>query len=49
MALQWVKEQTEEICLTAVRQNEDALQLVKDKYFEICLDIVKQNDDGLLY
>ena len=29
-ALQYVKEQTEDICLAAVKQNGDALQFVKD-------------------
>ena len=34
-ALQYVKDQTTEICLEAVKQNGDALQYVKDQTNEI--------------
>ena len=42
-ALQYVKEQTLEICLEAVKQNGDALQYVQNQTPELCLEAVKQN------
>ncbi|MBQ3421636.1 MAG: DUF4116 domain-containing protein, partial [Romboutsia sp.] len=41
-ALQFVKEQTPEICLEAVKQNGYALQFVKEQTPEICLEAVKE-------
>lgn len=43
LALQYVKEQTEEICLAAVRQDGYALCYVKEQTEEICLEAVKRN------
>ena len=48
-ALQYVKDQTEEICLVAVKQNGQALRYVKDQTIEICLEAVKQNEYALRY
>ena len=48
-ALQYVKEQTEDICLAAVKQNGFALQYVKEQTPEICLEAVKQNELALRY
>ena len=48
-ALQFVKEQTEEICIEAVKQDGMALQFVKDQTEDICLEAVKQNADALKY
>ena len=42
-ALQFVKEQTEEICLAAVEQYGWALKYVKEQTSEICLAAVQQN------
>ena len=44
-ALEYVKEQTPEICLAAVTQNGRALKFVKEQTPEICIAAVKQ--DGL--
>ena len=41
--LLYVKEQTPEICLKAVKQNGLALYFVKEQTPEICLAAVKQN------
>ena len=49
MALQYVKNQTLEICLEAVKQNGNALQYVKNKTPEICLEAVKQKGYILQY
>ncbi|MBA2706121.1 MAG: DUF4116 domain-containing protein [Blastocatellia bacterium] len=46
-ALQFVREQTPEICLGAVRQNGYALQYVREQTYEICLEAVRQ-DGGVL-
>jgi hypothetical protein len=43
MALQFVKEQTEEICLEACRQDGMALQFVKEQTEEMCLKAVTQD------
>src|SRR3990167_918856 len=48
-ALQYVTEQTEEICLAAVQQDGDALQYVTEQTEEICLAAVQQNGDALQY
>jgi hypothetical protein len=42
-ALQFVKEQTPEICMKAVKQNGLALQFFKEQTPEICVEAVKQN------
>ena len=41
--LQYVKEQTEEICLTAVRQCGLSLRFVKNKTREMCIEAIKQD------
>lgn len=48
-ALQYVKDQTEEICLEAVKQNGYALQYVNEQTEEICLEAVKKNGCALEY
>ena len=41
--LQYVKEQTYELCLEAVKKNGFALQYVKEQTYELCLEAVKNN------
>ena len=48
-ALQYVKDQTEEICLEAVKQDGHALYYVKDQTEEICLEAVKQDRNALQF
>ena len=48
-ALQFVKEQTEEICLAAVRHYGHALQFVKEQTKEICLTAVREDGYALKY
>ena len=48
-SLQYVKEQTPEICMAAVKQNGYSLQYVKEQTPEICMAAVKQNGDSLQY
>ena len=47
--LQYVKEQTQELCLEAVKQNGYALQFVKIHTDEICLEAVKQDGYALQF
>jgi hypothetical protein len=47
--LQYVRNQTEEICLEAVKQDWYALQYVRNQTEEICLEAVKQNWYALRY
>ena len=49
MALRYVKNQTPEMCLEAVRQNGYALEFVKDQTPEICLQAVRQKGCALQY
>ncbi|EGT3944791.1 TPA: DUF4116 domain-containing protein [Clostridioides difficile] len=42
LALEFVKEQTEEICLIAVRQNGLALEFVKEQTQEVFAELAKQ-------
>ena len=49
MILDFIKEQTDEICLEAVKQNGLALQYVKKQTPEICLEAVKNNASTLRY
>jgi hypothetical protein len=37
-----VKEQTEEICLEAVKQDKNALKYVKEQTEKICLEAIKK-------
>jgi phage regulator Rha-like protein len=48
-ALQFIKEQTEEICKMAVQQNSNALNYVKKQTEEICKMAVQQNSNALNY
>lgn len=48
-ALEFVKEQSEEICLEAVKQNGSALMFVKKQTEQICLEAVKQKGWALKY
>ena len=43
--MEYVKEQTPEICLEAVKESGLALQFVKEQTPEICLEAVKQERD----
>jgi hypothetical protein len=47
LALDYVKDQTPEICLEAVKQDGLALDYVKDQTPEICLEAVKQSGRAL--
>ena len=47
MALQFVKDQTNEICMEAVKQNGRALEFVKEQTNEIYMEAVKQNGRAL--
>ena len=42
-ALQFVKEQTKDICLEAVKQREFALQFVKKEFKEVCLNFLNNS------
>ena len=48
-ALQYVKEQTADICLKAVEKNAYALRYVKEQTVDICLKAVKKNAYALRY
>ena len=48
-ALQFVQNQTEEICLEAVKKNGYALQYVQNQTEAICLEAVKQGLHALKY
>ncbi len=47
--LQYVKQQTEDICLTAVQEDGRALRYVENKTPEICMTAVKQDGLALEY
>ena len=47
LKLQYVEEQTPEICIAAVKQNGYALQYVKEQSPELCMEAVKQNGYAL--
>lgn len=47
--LQYVKDQTPEICLEAVKQDGYTLKYVKEQTPEICLEAVKQDGYALQY
>jgi hypothetical protein len=48
-ALQFVQNQTTEICLEAVKQNGNVLRHVQNQTPELCLEAVKQNGNALNY
>ena len=45
----YVKNQTDEICKEAIKQNIRSLKYVKNQTNEICMEAVKQNCDALQY
>lgn len=47
--LKYVKEQTPELCIIAVKQNRLALCSVKEQTFDICLAAVKHDADALKF
>jgi hypothetical protein len=49
LALQYVKEQTPELCMAAVSQNSLALEYVKEQTPELCMAAVSQNGWALKY
>ena len=49
LALQFVENQTEEICELAIKQNWRALQFVKEQTEEICKLAVQQDESALMY
>lgn len=49
MALEYVEEQTPEVCMEAVKQDGRALKYVKEQIPEICMEAVKQNGWALEY
>ncbi|MBQ3422342.1 MAG: DUF4116 domain-containing protein, partial [Romboutsia sp.] len=49
LALRYAKEQTEDMCLEAVKQNGKSLQYVKEQTYELCLEAVKQDGLALQY
>ena len=49
MTLQYVRKQTEPICLQAVKQNGKALQYVRKQTESLCMEAVKQNSSALQY
>ena len=49
IAIDYVKEQTEEMCLEGVKQNGIALKFVKEQTEEICLEAVKGHALSLRY
>ena len=49
MRLEYIKNQTKEICLAAVMVNAWALQFVKEQTSEICMAAMKRNGYALKY
>ena len=47
--LQYIENQTEEMCLEAVKQNGYALEYVENQTEEICFEAVKQNGRALQF
>lgn len=47
--LQYVKEQTTELCLEAVKKNGYALEYVKDQTPEVCLEAALENSKALQF
>jgi len=48
-ALQYIHNQTEEICIEAVKQDWDALKYVHNQTEAICIEAVRQNQSALQY
>jgi len=48
-ALQYVKDQTADVCMEAVKRNGYALQYVKDQTADVCMEAVKQDGEALRY
>lgn len=49
LALQWVKEQTPEVCMAAVKKNGEVLKYVIEQTYEVCSAAVTQNRGALQY
>ena len=49
MTLQFIKEQTPEICLEAVKRDERALAYVKEQTPEICITAVQNTLDAIVF
>ena len=47
--MRYVKDQTEAICMEAVRQGGDALRYVRDQTEAICMEAVKKDGYALQY
>ena len=47
--IELLEEQTEAICLEAVKQKGELLAYVQNQNLQICLEAVKQNPDALRY
>jgi len=48
-ALQYVNNQTDQVCLAAVQENGNALQYVNNQTEELCLSAVQENSYALQY
>lgn len=48
-ALQYIRDQTHEICMAAVFQDGEALRYVRNQTRPICMEAVKQNSSALQY
>ena len=48
-ALQYVKDQTEQVCIEAVKRNGFALRYVKEQTEQVCIEAVKEDGDALRY
>jgi hypothetical protein len=44
LTLEYVREQTSEICLEAVKKEGYALEYVREQTYQVCLEAVKQNE-----
>jgi hypothetical protein len=48
-ALQYVREQTEAICIEAIKQNEQALRFVIEQTDAICIEAVKRDKQSIQF
>ena len=49
MLLRYVKEQTHDLCLLAIKQNSDSIQYVKEQTIDLCLIAIEQNANTIQY
>ena len=49
LLIEYVKRQTEELCLVAVKQNGLALQFIHDPSISVCLAAIIQNQESHKY